>query len=151
MTTHLLATLILAALPTGPNPIYPAADSMRLINATANGQLYRIAHPNATTFSVLHAWGGAEEMGEAQGLLLGREAYEFLTVAMPKFYKTLVGSLPLGKLPAWLRELIERAIAAGADTAVDAALAAILDIERPYIGAARIEAEAEQRGLAAGI
>jgi hypothetical protein len=137
----------LAGDPDTPNPIYPAASLLIPVNTTTNGKMFKV-DSNGVKLKVLHAYGSAEEMGRAQGQLLGAEAHQFLTEAIPEFYASELSQMNLTKLPAWLQKAIVGK--AGAD-AINGLLATIYVLEEKYIKQSRSDPIAEMTGFAEGI
>ena len=133
-----------------PNPIYEAKPLLKLVNSTSNGKLFDVATDDVR-LKVLHVFGSAQDMGRAQGELLGSFAYDFLTKAIPEFYRDEVSQIPLGSLPAWLQKLIIGAGKAAAPTVFGAALDYVLAREKKYVAASRSAPLDEMSGLAAGL
>ena len=133
-----------------PNPIYEAKPLLKLVNSTSNGKLFDVATDDVR-LKVLHVFGSAQDMGRAQGELLGSFAYDFLTKAIPEFYRDEVSQIPLGSLPAWLQKLIIGAGKAAAPTVFGAALDYVLAREKKYVAASRPAPLDEMSGLAAGL
>lgn len=121
---------------------------MTPINQTTNGKLYAVRTPEGAFFKVLHSYGTAEEMGEAQGLLLGPLAYEFLTVGLEQYFESIVAQLNIKGLPEWLQQFLEDK--AGPNL-IKAALGAIFQREQEHFFAARSNPKDEITGMARGI
>eukprot|EP01059_Diplonema_ambulator_P033291 TRINITY_DN6898_c0_g1_i3.p1 TRINITY_DN6898_c0_g1~~TRINITY_DN6898_c0_g1_i3.p1 ORF type:complete len:463 (+),score=116.92 TRINITY_DN6898_c0_g1_i3:913-2301(+) len=114
-TPHRLANMLASislVLATGlaipPNPVYEAGPLLQFVNQSEHGKLYHIKKDNISV-NVLHVWGTPQQLGYAQGVLLGKTIYDFMTVELDKFYESIINDIPMNDLPEWLKEKIEKA------------------------------------------
>lgn len=128
-----------------PNPINPAVGITTLVNTTTNGKLYELSSMDGVSMKILHTSGTAEEMGRAQGELLGAWGAEFLDNRIPVFLEGLIRQI---KLPAWLEKIVDGKV--GVDAA-EAVLGAIYDVEAAEINKARSDVDDEMAGIAQGL
>mmetsp|Transcript_49254 Transcript_49254/g.68426 ORF Transcript_49254/g.68426 Transcript_49254/m.68426 type:complete len:452 (-) Transcript_49254:136-1491(-) len=131
-----------------PNPIHPAAGLMTELNSSANGRLFQLSSADGVQMKILHTWGTAEEMGEAEGVLLGSFAAEFLNDKIPQFLEETIKSIDLSKLPEWLQKALEGKV--GLDAA-EAVLGAIFMKEQAQIKTSQSNVGDEIAGLAKGL
>jgi hypothetical protein len=134
-----------------PLSIFPASSHSTLLNETTNGKLYRVLTPDGVDMKVIHVRGTADEMGRAQGELLGDVMVEFVDDKLPQFFKDEIGQIPMKGLPPFLQKLIKGAGEAVAPAVFETALEWVYNKQLPFFEKERWEPVAEINGIAEGI
>lgn len=143
--------------PTVPNPIYPAADHMTMLNSSKGvpgtagpGELWLIDTDDNVKMWVLHTWGTASEQAFTHGMLLAPLLKHFVDVALPAFFESELAQIPISKLPAWLQKVAREAEQKAATPVFEALLGAVYDKEKAFIEKSKSQASVEFVAMATG-
>ena len=151
-TLLLLATTCVCR---GQNPIYDAADYMKLVGQAENGVKYTVLAPDAVPLDVVHVYGTSRERGVAHGRLMSARTLDFLNVQLPKFYAQQVADIDLSKLPDWLAAAIEQLLLPSAESHAEEifnlALQWLDEVQQPFNTAGRAPLSEELQGMAEGV
>ena len=131
--------------------IHQANDCMKQTKSVPNGVLYQVETEDKLTFPVMHLYGTPYEMGYAQGELLGKDLYKFITVGLDRYYSQEIHSIPLDGLPKFLQKLIYGSLTALAPSTADKVLAWVYKTEKEFFGEIDIDIDEELHGIAEGV
>eukprot|EP01064_Diplonema_japonicum_P023685 TRINITY_DN34098_c0_g1_i1.p1 TRINITY_DN34098_c0_g1~~TRINITY_DN34098_c0_g1_i1.p1 ORF type:complete len:446 (+),score=113.37 TRINITY_DN34098_c0_g1_i1:42-1379(+) len=148
----LVASVLCAAgqYPVPPNPIFQGAPLLKKLNKSKNGILYHLEQ-GRTKLDVVHMWGTPRELGYAQGVLNGARVYDFIVNALDEFYSMQADAIPLGDLPAPIRDLVRRQLEHDVPMAFHTALGYVYDREYEYLAVSESRPIEEIEGLVQGV
>lgn len=92
--------------PGKPNPYQPLVSNATFIRSVPNGKLY-MDYSVTPPMRIVHAWGGAYEMGLAIGQMLSADLKVFLPRVMTYFDGSTGSGLLPKDAPKWLVDLVE--------------------------------------------